>query len=157
MSREREILELHERYLETRRRAERGEVGWDALGAFFTDDAVFVDPAWGRVEGRDAVVRFLPGGRVAGDSGCGPMLGNYTTNGTTIDITDLQFQSGNLARGLQHRLRKVDAGDVIAQADQFSAHHTRAAADVGHERAVRRVLPAQQIHHRRHPLGYRVR
>lgn len=59
MSREREILELHERYLETRRRAERGEVGWDALGAFFTDDAVFVDPAWGRVEGRDAVVRFL--------------------------------------------------------------------------------------------------
>jgi len=59
MSREREILDLHERYRETRRRAERGEVGWDALGAFFTDDAVFVDPAWGRVEGRDAIVRFL--------------------------------------------------------------------------------------------------
>jgi ketosteroid isomerase-like protein len=59
MSREREILDLHERYLETRRRAERGEVGWDALAAFFTEDAVFIDPAWGRVEGRDAIVRFL--------------------------------------------------------------------------------------------------
>ena len=59
MSREREILDLHERYLETRRRAERGEVGWDALAEFFTEDAVFIDPAWGRVEGRDAIVRFL--------------------------------------------------------------------------------------------------
>jgi ketosteroid isomerase-like protein len=59
VSREREIKELHERYLETRRRAERGEVGWDALAAFFTEDAVFVDPAWGRVLGRDAIVRFL--------------------------------------------------------------------------------------------------
>lgn len=59
MSREREILDLHERYLETRRRAERGEAGWDALAEFFTEDAVFIDPAWGRVEGRDAIVRFL--------------------------------------------------------------------------------------------------
>jgi ketosteroid isomerase-like protein len=59
MSREQEILEVHERYLETRRRAERGEVGWEALADFFTEDAVFVDPAWGRVEGRDAIVAFL--------------------------------------------------------------------------------------------------
>ncbi len=59
MSREREIKDLHERYLETRRRAERGEAGWDALAEFFTEDAVFVDPAWGRVDGRDAIVRFL--------------------------------------------------------------------------------------------------
>jgi ketosteroid isomerase-like protein len=59
MGREQEIKDVHERYLETRRRAERGEVGWDALAAFFTEDAVFIDPAWGRVEGRDAIVRFL--------------------------------------------------------------------------------------------------
>jgi ketosteroid isomerase-like protein len=59
MSREREIKEVHERYLETRRRAEQGEVGWEALADFFTEDAVFVDPAWGRVEGRDAIIAFL--------------------------------------------------------------------------------------------------
>jgi ketosteroid isomerase-like protein len=59
MSREQEIQQAHERYLEVRRRAERGEVGWDALADFFTEDATFVDPAWGRVEGREAIVRFL--------------------------------------------------------------------------------------------------
>jgi ketosteroid isomerase-like protein len=58
-TRAQEILETHEKYLAARRRAERGEVGWDALGDYFTEDAVFVDPAWGRVEGRDAILRFL--------------------------------------------------------------------------------------------------
>ncbi len=54
-----EIRETYERYVETRRRVENGEVGWDALGDFFTDDAVFIDPAWGRVEGIDAIRKFL--------------------------------------------------------------------------------------------------
>jgi hypothetical protein len=29
--------------------------GWHRLADFFTDDAVFIDPAWGRVEGLDAM------------------------------------------------------------------------------------------------------
>jgi len=59
MERAREICDTHERYLAARRRAERGEGGWEALADFFTEDAVFVDPAWGRVDGRDAILRFL--------------------------------------------------------------------------------------------------
>jgi len=58
-TRTQEILEAHERYLDARRRAERGEVGWDVLADFFTEDAVFIDPAWGRVDGREAILRFL--------------------------------------------------------------------------------------------------
>ncbi len=54
-----EIRACYERYLDTRRRIEAGEVGWDALADFFTEDAVFIDPAWGRIEGRDAIRRFL--------------------------------------------------------------------------------------------------
>lgn len=54
-----EIHKTHERYLEVRARAERGEVPWSALGDFFTEDATFIDPAWGRVEGRDAIRVFL--------------------------------------------------------------------------------------------------
>jgi heat shock protein HslJ len=61
------------------------------------------------VEGGDAVVRFLPGGRVAGRSGCGPLLGDYTTNGTTIDIT-----------GLQSRLTDC-TGEIRTQAEQLIA------------------------------------
>jgi ketosteroid isomerase-like protein len=54
-----EIEAAYARYLETRRRVEAGELGWDALADFFTDDATFIDPAWGRVEGIDAIRRFL--------------------------------------------------------------------------------------------------
>jgi ketosteroid isomerase-like protein len=55
-----EARATYARYVEERGRAERGELAWSALAeAFFTDDAVFVDPAWGRAEGRDAIARFM--------------------------------------------------------------------------------------------------
>jgi ketosteroid isomerase-like protein len=46
-------------YLAARKRAEAGETGWDVLADFFTDDATFVDPAWGRVEGIENIRTFL--------------------------------------------------------------------------------------------------
>lgn len=54
-----EIEACYARYVATRRRVEGGEAGWDALAAFFTDDATFIDPAWGRVEGIAAIRKFL--------------------------------------------------------------------------------------------------
>jgi ketosteroid isomerase-like protein len=59
MDRRSEIRATYERYVATRDRVEAGALGWDALADFFTDDAVFIDPAWGRVEGIDAIRRFL--------------------------------------------------------------------------------------------------
>lgn len=55
---ETEIREAFRAYVETRDRIDRGELPWSALDSFFTDDAVFIDPAWGRVEGLDAVREF---------------------------------------------------------------------------------------------------
>jgi hypothetical protein len=54
-----EILDTYRRYLAVRDQIERKEQGWDALAAFFTDDASFVDPAWGRVDGLANIKRFL--------------------------------------------------------------------------------------------------
>ena len=54
-----EIRETYERYVTTRTRAENGEVGWDALAEFFTEDAVFIDPAWGRSVGRAQITAFF--------------------------------------------------------------------------------------------------
>jgi ketosteroid isomerase-like protein len=54
-----EILASYERYVATRRRVEAGQASWDALAAFFTDGATFIDPAWGRVEGIAAIREFL--------------------------------------------------------------------------------------------------
>lgn len=48
------------RLVEAREAVARGERTWASLGEeFFTDDAVFVDPAWGRVEGRAAIAAFM--------------------------------------------------------------------------------------------------
>ena len=54
-----EMEAAHDRYLETRDRVEKGELGWDALADFFTEDATFIDPAWGRIEGRERIRGFM--------------------------------------------------------------------------------------------------
>ena len=37
----------------------RGEQPWPALAELFTEDAVYIDPAWGRIEGRDEIRTFM--------------------------------------------------------------------------------------------------
>jgi ketosteroid isomerase-like protein len=54
-----EVRATYAAYVATRDRIEAGELPWSALAEFFTDDAVFVDPAWGRQEGRAAITTFL--------------------------------------------------------------------------------------------------
>jgi ketosteroid isomerase-like protein len=56
---EQEIRDAYDRMVATRDRVETGELGWQALADFFTEDATFIDPAWGRVEGRAAIRQFL--------------------------------------------------------------------------------------------------
>ena len=36
-----------------------GERVWTDLLEFYTDDAIYIDPAWGRVEGLDAIREFM--------------------------------------------------------------------------------------------------
>ena len=54
-----EIQACHESYLAARARIEAGQLGWDALADFFSEDATFIDPAWGRVEGIANIRKFL--------------------------------------------------------------------------------------------------
>ena len=46
-----EVLATVERYIGVRDQICAGNGTWRGLAQFFTDDAVFIDPAWGRVEG----------------------------------------------------------------------------------------------------------
>jgi ketosteroid isomerase-like protein len=57
--RSQELAETLERYLALRESIDRRERPWSDLVEFFTDDVVFVDPAWGRVEGIESVREFL--------------------------------------------------------------------------------------------------
>ena len=55
-----EIEATLERYQDLRRRIDAGEEqGWGAIAEFFTDDCVYIDPAWGRVEGIVELRGFL--------------------------------------------------------------------------------------------------
>lgn len=55
-----EARAAYERYVAERGRVEQGERTWSSLAdEFFTDDVVFIDPAWGRTEGRAAIADFM--------------------------------------------------------------------------------------------------
>lgn len=47
------------RYVALRERIEDGDAYWTDLAELFTDDAVYIDPAWGRVEGIDELRTFF--------------------------------------------------------------------------------------------------
>lgn len=54
-----EILEVHDKLIAVRDRVVAGELPWGNLADFFTEDATFVDPAWGRYDGRENIRAFM--------------------------------------------------------------------------------------------------
>jgi hypothetical protein len=54
-----EALATYARFVALRDEIDTGDRPWSALADFFTEDAAYIDPAWGRVEGRDAIRRFF--------------------------------------------------------------------------------------------------
>jgi ketosteroid isomerase-like protein len=59
MTRSDEVRAALAAYVDLRERVERGDATWTDLASIFTDDAVYIDPAYGRVDGLDAIRRFL--------------------------------------------------------------------------------------------------
>jgi hypothetical protein len=56
---EEEVRAAWNHVLETRAKIARGEAGWADIAAHFTEDAVYIDPVWGRYEGRAAIAKFM--------------------------------------------------------------------------------------------------
>ena len=56
---EEEALATYQRLVATRDKVDSGECGWDTMADFFTEDAVYIDPAWGRQEGRETIRQFF--------------------------------------------------------------------------------------------------
>jgi ketosteroid isomerase-like protein len=54
-----EIQATVDAYVALRARIEAGDATWIDLAAFFTDDAVYIDPAWGRIQGIEEIRAFL--------------------------------------------------------------------------------------------------
>ncbi len=56
---EEEIRAAYDAYVAQRDEVEAGRAPWSSLAEWFTDDATFIDPAWGRVEGIAGIREFL--------------------------------------------------------------------------------------------------
>ncbi len=54
-----EVRATLDAYLALRARIEEGEATWLDLTDLFTDDATYIDPAWGRIQGIDEIRHFL--------------------------------------------------------------------------------------------------
>ena len=54
-----EVQEALDRYVAIRHRIEEGQGDFGQLGDLYTDDAVYVDAAWGRLEGKGNIARWL--------------------------------------------------------------------------------------------------
>ena len=64
-----EVAAAVDRYIAVRDEINAGTLTWAALAQFFTDDAVFIDPAWGRVEGIEEMKRTVFGDAMVGLEG----------------------------------------------------------------------------------------
>lgn len=54
-----EVRATLDEYLAVRNAIEAGEGTWTDLARFYTEDAVYIDPAWGRVEGLATITHFF--------------------------------------------------------------------------------------------------
>ncbi|MEI8336242.1 MAG: nuclear transport factor 2 family protein [Actinomycetes bacterium] len=54
-----EIEETLSRYVDLRSEIDLGHNAWTDLCDFYTEDCVYIDPAWGRVEGRESIRAFM--------------------------------------------------------------------------------------------------
>ena len=54
-----EARETYGRFVSLREEIDVGARSWSELADFFTEDAAYIDPAWGRIEGREAIRKFF--------------------------------------------------------------------------------------------------
>lgn len=54
-----EARQTYLRFVSLRDEIDIGQRSWSDLADFFTEDAVYIDPAWGRQEGRDGIRDFF--------------------------------------------------------------------------------------------------
>jgi len=54
-----EALATYDRFVAVRDEIDAGDKPWSVLADFFTEDAAYIDPAWGRFEGRENIRTFF--------------------------------------------------------------------------------------------------
>jgi heat shock protein HslJ len=67
----------------------------------------------------DASVRFLPGGRVVGDTGCGGFLGSWEASGDDLAVHDLTARTSDCTEGSQEAAQAAALLAMLERAEGF--------------------------------------
>ncbi len=97
-----EVAAAVDRYIAARDNINEGRGTWADLAQFFTDDAVFIDPAWGRVEGIDEMRRTVFGEAMVGLDDWTFPTEFYAITGNTVVIKWWQVLPGRRADGSRY-------------------------------------------------------
>jgi ketosteroid isomerase-like protein len=97
-----EVEATVERYIAVRDEINAGRGTWADLAQFFTDDAVFIDPAWGRVEGLDEMRRTVFGEAMVGLEDWDFPTEFYAIDGDQVLVKWLQVLPGRRGDGSQY-------------------------------------------------------
>jgi ketosteroid isomerase-like protein len=94
-----EVESTIRRYLAVRDGIDAGDGTWADLAQFFTDDAVFIDPAWGRVEGIEEMKATVFGAAMVGLESWKFPTSFYMIDGDTVVVKWQEVLPGTRADG----------------------------------------------------------
>ena len=94
-----EIQAAVQKYIAVRDQIYAGNGTWADLAQFFTDDAVFIDPAWGRVEGIDEMKATVFGDAMVGFEDWAYPTEFYAISGDNVVVKWKQILPGARADG----------------------------------------------------------
>jgi limonene-1,2-epoxide hydrolase len=125
-----ELQQTLTRYRAHRAAADEGREGWEELSQFFTDDAVLIDPAWGRVEGLDAIRTFLADSMVGLDDWTFP-VDFIAVDGDRVIVKRRQVVPGTKPDGSRYEqsgwslMLYAGGGKFSYEEDVFNMVHLR--------------------------------
>ena len=94
-----EIQATMDRYVHVRAEIDAGRGTWRDLAQFYTDDAVFIDPAWGRVEGIEEMKATVFGDAMVGLEEWKFPVEFYAIDGDNVVVKWKQLLPGRRADG----------------------------------------------------------
>lgn len=127
-------------YVATREAIDAGRGKWSDLARFFTDDAVFIDPAHGRVEGIEAITHFLDASMVGLDDWLFPI--EFTAvSGNDVAVKWLQVFPNGAQQSGWSRMVYAGHGKFRYEEDQLNMVHVLEDMKGLHWRPVEGFLP----------------
>jgi len=127
-------------YVATREAIDGGNGKWSDLARFFTDDAVFIDPAHGRVEGIAAITHFLDASMVGFEDWTYPI--EFTAiSGNDVAVKWLQVFPNGAKQSGWSRMVYAGNGKFRYEEDQLNMAHILEDMKTLHWRPVEGFLP----------------